>query len=67
MADNSVEINEINELLNSGATQVTLPDGQSVAVNPAELRKRRAELAATDDAAKSKRPRILGINISGVT
>jgi hypothetical protein len=67
VADNEAKIDEVNELLDSGAKRVTLPDGQTTEIDPIALRKRRAELAAADDEQKSKRPRILGMNLRGVT
>jgi hypothetical protein len=52
MADNTAQIAAIELILNGGA-KATSVDGMSVSYDFAELRKRLAELKATDDATLS--------------
>lgn len=64
--DNSAEIAEIDAILQAGASRVSV-DGQTVAYDFAELRRRRAELIAADDVThdSKKRPRSSQINLGG--
>lgn len=65
MADNSAEITEIETILNSGQTEISV-DGLRTKVDFKELRKRLADLKATDGAtqtAKMVRPVVSRIKI----
>lgn len=66
MPDNSAAITAIESILNSG-TQSVSTDGLSTQFNLSELRKRLAELKATDDdtlAAGKVRPRTAKIRLN---
>ena len=62
MATIAQEIADIEELLNTGATSVTV-DGQSVSVDQAALRRRLAELRHQQTPAR--RPRVATLDLSG--
>ena len=61
MADNSAEIAEIEAILNSGASSITI-DGNTTRWDLNALRKRLVDLKATDDNS-NKRNRLLTINL----
>jgi len=63
MADNTARIEEINEILRAGATEVVV-DGTKVKYNFAELRKERRMLMAADDTHRGRRPVVSSINLS---
>ena len=62
--DNTARINEIRELLRSGASSVQT-DGTTVSFNLDSLRKELRELEATDDTRKGRRPVASSINLGG--
>jgi len=66
MPDNSAQIAELESILNTGAKKITT-DGQSVEVDLAQVRRRLAELRATDTAtaAADKRVRSAQIKLGG--
>ena len=66
MADNSAELAHLRALLNSGATS-TVVDGQTVAIDPSNIRKRIRELEATDDnTAVPTRPVVSTLDLTGL-
>ena len=62
MADNSLEIADLEAILNSGSDLITI-DGNTTRWNLKEVRKRLVELKATDDATTAKRHRLLTVNL----
>ena len=67
MANNAAKIRELNTILDAGVNSLTLPNGQTVNYNLAEVRKRRDELIAADDNQKSNRPALAFINLGGAS
>lgn len=67
MPNNQAKIRALNEILDAGATSVTLPNGQSVSLDLDSVRQRRNELAASDDTARARRPVVTRINLSGAS
>jgi predicted aspartyl protease len=65
--NNAAKIREINEILDAGATSVTLPNGQNVSYDLAALRQRRDELMAADSNARTARPVLATVNLSGAS
>ena len=65
MADNSVEIERIEAILNSGATSAVV-DGNTITVDHETLSKRLRRLKATDDSARGRRPTVLNVRMGGV-
>jgi len=65
VANNTTRISEIDEILRSGAKQVS-NDGTSITHDFRELRRERRELVATDDTlGPLRRPRAFGADLSG--
>lgn len=67
MANNTAAIRRIREILQSGATSVTLPSGTSVTYDFDQLRLELKDLIANDDNASGKRPVVTRINLSGAS
>jgi|GEM_PF-4177217 len=63
MADNTAAIAELEAVLHAGASRVAV-DGQDVAYDLVQIRRRLRELKASDDTA-TKRPTALSIDLSG--
>lgn len=65
VANNTIRISEIDEILRSGVTQFS-NDGTSVSHNFAELRRERRRLVEDDDTlGPLKRPRVFQADLSG--
>jgi hypothetical protein len=64
VANNTALISQIQNALNTGATQIVV-DGQTVTVSHSQLRKRLRELMATDDTNAGRRPYAATINLGG--
>jgi len=63
--NNAAKIRELNEILDAGATSVTLPNGQTVSYDLAAIRQRRDELIRGDSNQRSRRPLLVSNNLSG--
>lgn len=63
MADNATAIAELENILQAGATEVTV-DGQTVKYDFAAIRKRLRHLKNTDDEA-TRRPLSYSVDLSG--
>jgi hypothetical protein len=64
MADNSKRIAQIEELLRTGVTQVTV-DGTTTIVDPDSLRAELRKLQNSDDSTRGKRPVVSRIRLGG--
>lgn len=63
MADNTAAIAALEEILNNGATSVTV-DGETIHYDFDEIRRRLRELRATDDDQAGQRPRLFRIDLT---
>lgn len=64
MADNTEEIEELEEILNTGATKI-VQDGMTVEIDQEAARRRLAELRRQDDAIGDQRPPFLNVYLGG--
>ena len=64
MADHSARIEEIEEILRTGATSVST-DGTSISYDFASLRRELRRLRAEDDAHRGRRPVVSSIKLDG--
>lgn len=63
MADNSQRIAEIQEILRTGARQIT-NDGQTITFDFNALRKELRQLMSQDDVNRGRRPSVVSIDLS---
>jgi len=65
MADNTARIAEIREILQSGATSVSV-DGTTTQLDLASLRRELRELMREDDVQRGRRPRVSSVDLRGL-
>ena len=63
MADHSIQIAQIQDLLRSGATSVTV-DGVATTFDPASLRRELRQLMSEDDVHMDRRPTLSSFDLS---
>lgn len=64
MADNTVAISELDEVIRAGANSVEV-DGQKVAFDLGAMRRERNDLIQTDETRSVQRPRVSTVKLNG--